>query len=44
MGLSLSVNSALKLKPFNGTNYTLWTYKTKMWLMSNGLFDVVNGE
>ena len=36
-------DSAPRLEPFNGTNYRLWAFKMKMYLMSKGLWEAVNG-
>ena len=41
--MSPSNDSAPKLEPFNGTNYTLWAFKMKMYLMSKGLWEAVDG-
>uniref|UniRef100_A0AAV1THX7 DUF4219 domain-containing protein n=1 Tax=Peronospora matthiolae TaxID=2874970 RepID=A0AAV1THX7_9STRA len=41
--MSPSVEIAFKMKFFNGTNYTLWAFKMKVFLMSKGLWDAVNG-
>ena len=32
---------APKLEPFNGTNYSLWAFKMKMFLISKGLWEAV---
>ena len=41
--MSPSNDSAPKLEPLNGTNYTLWAFKMKMYLMSKGLWEAVDG-
>uniref|UniRef100_H3H9M2 Uncharacterized protein n=1 Tax=Phytophthora ramorum TaxID=164328 RepID=H3H9M2_PHYRM len=33
-----------KTEPFDGSNYTLWSYKMKMYLMSKGLWEAVEGK
>uniref|UniRef100_H3H953 Integrase catalytic domain-containing protein n=1 Tax=Phytophthora ramorum TaxID=164328 RepID=H3H953_PHYRM len=32
------------MEPFDGSNYTLWSYKMKMYLMSKGLWEAVEGK
>ena len=34
---------ASKLERFDGTNYALWAFKMKMFLMSKGLWEAVDG-
>ena len=41
--MSPTVDSAPKMEPFDGTNFTLWAFKMKMYLMSKGLWEAVNG-
>ena len=41
--MSPSIDLAPKMEPFNGTNYTLWAFKMKMYLMSKGLWEAVDG-
>uniref|UniRef100_A0AAV1V054 DUF4219 domain-containing protein n=1 Tax=Peronospora matthiolae TaxID=2874970 RepID=A0AAV1V054_9STRA len=36
--MSLNNGSGLKVEPFDGSNYGLWSYKMKMYLMSKGLW------
>ena len=42
--MSPSVDFAPKMEPFDGTNYTLWKFKMKMFLMSKGLWEDVDGS
>ena len=42
--MSPSVDFAPKMEPFDGTNYTLWKFKMKMFLMSKGLWEAVDGS
>ncbi|KAE8891950.1 hypothetical protein PF005_g7760 [Phytophthora fragariae] len=37
-------DSKLKVEAFDGSNYALWSYKMKMYLMSKGLWGAVSGE
>ena len=39
--MSPSHDSTPKLEPFNGTNYRVWAFKMKMYLMSKGLWEAV---
>ena len=41
--MSPSNDSGFKVEPFDGSNYGLWSYKMKMYLMSKGLWDVIEG-
>ncbi|KAG6617006.1 Retrovirus-related Pol polyprotein from transposon TNT 1-94 [Phytophthora cinnamomi] len=42
--MSPSTDTKFKVEPFDGSNYSLWSYKMKMYLMSKGLWDAVSGE
>ncbi|KAG6610908.1 Retrovirus-related Pol polyprotein from transposon TNT 1-94 [Phytophthora cinnamomi] len=42
--MSPSIDTKFKVEPFDGSNYSLWSYKMKMYLMSKGLWDAVSGE
>ena len=42
--MSPSNDSGFKVEPFDGSNYALWSYKMKMYLMSKGLWGVVSGD
>lgn len=42
--MSPSNDSGVKIEPFDGSNYALWSYKMKMSLMSKGLWGAVSGE
>ncbi|CAI5746374.1 unnamed protein product [Peronospora destructor] len=42
--MSPSNDTGSKVEPFDGSNYVLWSYKMKMYLMSKGLWEVVAGE
>uniref|UniRef100_A0AAV1UTQ2 Polyprotein n=1 Tax=Peronospora matthiolae TaxID=2874970 RepID=A0AAV1UTQ2_9STRA len=37
-------DSGFKIEPFDGSNYGLWSYKMKMYLMSKGLWSVIAGD
>uniref|UniRef100_H3H3G5 CCHC-type domain-containing protein n=1 Tax=Phytophthora ramorum TaxID=164328 RepID=H3H3G5_PHYRM len=39
-----STDTKFKVEPFDGSNYSLWSYKMKMYLMSKGLWEAVCGE
>jgi hypothetical protein len=41
--MSPSNDSCFKVDPFDGSNYGLWSYKMKMYLMSKSLWDVIEG-
>ena len=43
--MSPNINdSGVKVEPFDGSNYVLWSYKMRMYLKSKGLWGVVSGE
>ncbi|KAG6612000.1 RxLR effector candidate protein [Phytophthora cinnamomi] len=42
--MSPTTDTKFKAEPFDGSNYSLWSYKMKMYLMSKGLWDAVSGE
>uniref|UniRef100_H3GEE3 CCHC-type domain-containing protein n=1 Tax=Phytophthora ramorum TaxID=164328 RepID=H3GEE3_PHYRM len=42
--MSPSTDTKFKVEPFDGSNYSLWSYKMKMYLMSKGLWEAVSGE
>ncbi|KAG6623354.1 Retrovirus-related Pol polyprotein from transposon TNT 1-94 [Phytophthora cinnamomi] len=42
--MSPSTDTKFKVEPFDGSNYSLWSYNMKMYLMSKGLWDAVSGE
>ena len=42
--MSPSTDSGFKVERFDGSNYALWSYKMKMYLMSKGLWGVVSGD
>ena len=42
--MSSSNDSGFKVEPFDGSNYGLWSYKMKMYLMSKGLWGVLAGD
>uniref|UniRef100_A0AAV1U342 Polyprotein n=1 Tax=Peronospora matthiolae TaxID=2874970 RepID=A0AAV1U342_9STRA len=37
-------DSGFKVEPFDGSNYGLWSYKMKMYLMSKGLWGAIAGD
>ncbi|OWY91031.1 RxLR effector protein, partial [Phytophthora megakarya] len=42
--MSPSNDTKFKIEPFDGSNYTLWSYKMKMYLMAKGLWEAVTGK
>ena len=42
--MSPSNDSGFKVEPFDSSNYTLWSFKMKMSLVSKGLWSAVSGE
>uniref|UniRef100_A0AAV1V1L8 CCHC-type domain-containing protein n=1 Tax=Peronospora matthiolae TaxID=2874970 RepID=A0AAV1V1L8_9STRA len=42
--MSLNNGSGFKVEPFDGSNYGLWSYKMKMYLMSKGLWGAIAGD
>uniref|UniRef100_A0AAV1TIE3 CCHC-type domain-containing protein n=1 Tax=Peronospora matthiolae TaxID=2874970 RepID=A0AAV1TIE3_9STRA len=42
--MSPSNDSSIKVEPFDGSNYGLWSYKMKMYLMSKGLWGAIAGD
>uniref|UniRef100_A0AAV1V0R9 CCHC-type domain-containing protein n=1 Tax=Peronospora matthiolae TaxID=2874970 RepID=A0AAV1V0R9_9STRA len=42
--MSPSNDSGFKVEPFDGSNYGLWSYKMKMYLMSKGLWGAIAGD
>ena len=42
--MSPSNDFSFKIEPFDGSNYAVWSYKMKMFLMSKGLWGAVSGE
>ena len=42
--MSPSSDSGFKVEPFDGSNYGLWSYKMKMYLMSKGLWGAIAGD
>ena len=41
--MSPSHDFAPKLEPFDGTNYSLWSFNMEMYLISKGLWEAVDG-
>ena len=42
--MSPSNDFGFKVEPFDGFNYTLWSFKMKMLLVFKGLWNAVSGE
>ena len=42
--MSPSNDSGFKVEPFDVSNYTLWSFKMKMLLVTKGLWNAVSGE
>uniref|UniRef100_A0AAV1U2X8 DUF4219 domain-containing protein n=1 Tax=Peronospora matthiolae TaxID=2874970 RepID=A0AAV1U2X8_9STRA len=42
--MSPSKDSSIKVEPFDGSNYELWSCKMKMHLMSKGLWGAIVGD
>uniref|UniRef100_A0AAV1TIP8 Polyprotein n=1 Tax=Peronospora matthiolae TaxID=2874970 RepID=A0AAV1TIP8_9STRA len=42
--MSPNNDSGFKVEPFDGSNYGLWSYKMKMYLMSKGLLGAIAGD
>ena len=42
--MSLSNESGIKVEPFDGSKYGMWSYKMKIYLVSKGLWGAIAGD